>query len=131
ANSREILADFHLAKDLLYERMNIPDARTRELFEALYHVCVKQTPPVDLLVCLSAPDDLILDRIRARQREFELQLDPDYYVRLNRLYEEHFQAYSGAKVLVRMDEFDFCKSPELFEELSTLIDRELAAKPAK
>jgi deoxyadenosine/deoxycytidine kinase len=131
AKSREVLADFYLAKDLLYERMNIADARTRELFEELYDICVEQTPPLDLLVCLSAPSDLILDRIRARQREFELKLDPDYYIRLNRLYEEYFQAHTGTKLVVRMDQFDFCKSPELFEELSTRIDRELAGGPGE
>jgi deoxyguanosine kinase len=130
AGSKEVLADFHLAKDLLYERMNIVDARARELFEALYDVCVEQIPRLDLLVCLSAPSDLILDRIRARQREFELTLDPDYYIRLNELYEEYFQAHTGAKILVRMDPVDFCASPKLLHELSTRIDRELAVRPS-
>lgn len=131
AQSKEVLADFHLAKDLLYERLNLSDDRVKKLFRELYDVCVEQTPVLDLLVCLSAPNDLILERIRARQREFELKLDPDYYIRLNQLYEEYFEEYAGPKVMVQMDQCDFCKSPELFEALSVRIDRALQAVSGK
>src|SRR5204863_7012129 len=101
--------------------------RVKTLFRALYDVCVQKTPTVDLLVCLSAPTELILERIRVRQREFELKLDPKYYTQLNQLYEEYFEAHAGAKLVVQMDQCDFCKSPELFEALSVRIDRELRA----
>src|SRR4051812_2380951 len=56
----EVISDFHLGKDLLYEQMNISDKRTADIFRALYDVCVEQIPPVDLMICLSASNELIV-----------------------------------------------------------------------
>ena len=131
ARSTEVIADFHLGKDLLYERLNMSDDRAKALFRALYDLCEEETPPLDLMVFLSAPNDLILERIRSRHRDFELKLDPGYYVRLNALYEEYFEAYRGSKLLVRMDQCDFVASPELFGSLSSRIDAEFQAHVRK
>lgn len=125
ARSSEVIADFHLGKDLLYEQMNISDERVAAIFRSLYDVCSEQIPPVDLMVCLSAPNDLIVDRIRLRHRDFELKLNPDYYIRLNRTYEDFFAMYNGAKLVVPMDEYDFVESPDLFSVLSARIDAQL------
>jgi deoxyadenosine/deoxycytidine kinase len=121
-HSSEVISDFHLGKDLLYEHMNISDERTKGIFRALYDVCAEQTPPVDLMICLSAPDELIIDRILRRRRDFELNLDTDYYVRLNQLYESFFAEYRGNKMRIPMDEYDFVKSPEHYGTLSARID---------
>jgi deoxyadenosine/deoxycytidine kinase len=121
----EVISDFHLGKDLLYEQLNISDVRTRKVFHDLYELSIPQIPKVDLMVCLSAPDDLILERIRLRHREFELKLDERYYVRLNALYEVFFNTYMGNKLIVRMDEADFVQSPGLFSHLSARIDSHL------
>ena len=102
--------------------MNMSDDRAARVFRSLYDVCAEQIPPVDLMVCLSASNELIIDRIRLRRRDFELELDPDYYLRLNRIYEEFFARYSGPKLHVSMDEHDFVRSPQLFSILSAQID---------
>lgn len=118
----EVISDFHLGKDLLYEQMNISDERAASVFRALYDVCSDQIPPVDLMICLSASDELIIDRIRLRHRDFELELAPDYYLRLNRIYENFFATYRGAKLIVPMDDYDFVESPQLFSVLSAKVD---------
>lgn len=118
----EVISDFHLGKDLLFEQMNLSDTRTATIFRSLYDVCVEQVPSVDLMICLSASDALIIDRIRLRRREFELEFKPEYFVRLNRIYEDFFAMYSGAKLVVPMDEYDFVRSPQLFDVLSNSID---------
>jgi deoxyadenosine/deoxycytidine kinase len=123
--SAEVISDFHLGKDLLYEQMNIAEARVGSIFRALYDVCVEQTPPVDVMICLSAPSDLIIERIRLRHRDFELDLSSDYYIRLNEMYDDFFSAYRGNKILVRMEECDFVESPELFSELSARVDAQI------
>jgi deoxyadenosine/deoxycytidine kinase len=125
AGSSEVISDFHLGKDLLYEEMNISEPRVRSVFRALYAVCVEQIAPVDVMVCLSAPSDLIIERIQLRQRDFELELSPDYYVRLNEAYEQFFSTYPGKKIVVRMEERDFVASPHLFGELSSRVDAQM------
>ena len=129
AEDNEVVADFHLGKDLLYADLNIAESSALEVFRSLYGICVKQIPPVDLLVFLSAPDALILDRIKQRERDFELELEPDYYVRINAAYEDFFAAYPGEKLLVRMTDYDFVRQPGLFDELSSRIDARLRRGP--
>ena len=91
------------------------------------------TPPharteEDPLVFLSAPTGIVVERIRRRNRGFELQIDPGYYSAVNEAYEEYFDRYTGGKLRIPMDTWDFVKRPELFSELSRLIDEALARR---
>ena len=62
----DVVADFHLGKDLLYAELNLKDSRTKALFLELYQRLAEFIPSVALMVCLSASTDLLLERIRAR-----------------------------------------------------------------
>jgi deoxyadenosine/deoxycytidine kinase len=68
---------------------------------------------------------LVVERIVRRQRDCEQSVDPDYFAKVNDAYEEAFSRYSGKKILVPMDRYDFVRDPQLFAELSLQIDREL------
>jgi deoxyguanosine kinase len=126
AQSSELIADFHLGKDLLYAELNLKDARAKRAFSDLYAVCMENTPPLALLIFLSVSTDLLIQRVRARKRDFELEIDPRYYGSVNNAYEEYFKQYAGKKLRIRMDEWDFLKDPTLYKQLAEMIDRELA-----
>jgi deoxyguanosine kinase len=128
ASSSEVVADFHLGKDLLYAGLNFKDNRLNRLFTELYEVCIEKTPRPDLMIFLSAPTDLLVQRIRARKRDYELAIDPAYYGLVNSAYEEYFARYSDKKLRVPMEEWDFLKEPHLFERLASLVDGELHRK---
>lgn len=129
ATSRsEVIADFHLGKDLLYADLNLRDTRAKGLFRELYELCVEKTPRPGLMIFLSATTDLLVERIRARRRDFELGIDPAYYGLVNAAYEEYFTRYSGKKLRIPMDEWDFVKDRELYKRLALLVDGELNSK---
>ena len=129
ANSgSEVVADFHLGKDLLYADLNLKDNRLKRLFTELYDVCMEKTPRPALMIFLSATTDLLVERIRARRRDFELEIDPAYYGLVNAAYEEYFARYTGEKLRIPMDEWDFVKDEQLYERLSSLVDGELHSK---
>ena len=128
ASKSEVVADFHLGKDLLYAHLNLKDTRLNRLFTELYDVCIEKTPPPALIIFLSATTDLLVERIRARKRDFELEIDPAYYGLVNAAYEDYFARYSGKKLRINMDEWDFVKSPELYKRLASLVDGELNSK---
>src|SRR5438552_6480349 len=113
ASSSEVIADFHLGKDLLYADLNLEDARAKRLFRKLYDLCLEKTPRPALIILLSATTDLLVERIRARKRPFELEIDSGYYGSVNTAYEEYFVQYSGKKLRIPMDEWDFVKDPAL------------------
>src|SRR5689334_19629883 len=60
----EVIADFHFAKDLIYAGLNLSDVQLKDEFQRLYGVFAERVPQPALLVFLSAPDDLIMTRIR-------------------------------------------------------------------
>lgn len=128
ASRSEVIADFHLGKDLIYADLNLKDTRTKHLFKELYSVCVEKTPAPDLMICLSASTDLLIERIRMRKRDFELDVDRGYYAAVNAAYEEFFKSYFGPKLLLRMDELDFVKDRLLFKQLSSQVDEEFQFK---
>jgi deoxyadenosine/deoxycytidine kinase len=128
AAGQELIADFHLGKDLIYADLNLKDARARRLFTQLYELCAETIPEPTLVIFLSATTDLLLQRIRARNREFELEIDRDYCDAVNAAYESFFARYQGKKLRVRMDEWDFVEQPALYKKLASLIDGELHTK---
>jgi deoxyadenosine/deoxycytidine kinase len=128
ASNSEVVADFHLGKDLLYADLNLKDNRLNRLFTELYDVCMEKTPRPALMIFLSATTDLLVQRIEARKRDFELEIDPAYYGLVNAAYEEYFVRYPGKKLRIPMDEWDFVKHPQLYEQLASLVDGELNSK---
>jgi deoxyadenosine/deoxycytidine kinase len=78
-----------------------------------------------LMIFLSARTDLIIDRIRGRKRPFEMEIEPDYFARVNSAYELAIAKYPGKKLRLDMERWDFVRHPDLFEELNVLVDREL------
>lgn len=124
----EVVTDFHLGKDLLYADLNLKDSRTKRLFRELYECLFESIPSVSVMIYLSASTDLLVKRIRARNRDFELEIDPEYYGRVNIAYERYFATYPAKKLRISMDEWDFVNNPHLFERLALLVDGELDKK---
>jgi deoxyadenosine/deoxycytidine kinase len=125
AEQSELIADFHLGKDLLYADLNLKDGRASRAFGQLYEVFSERIPPPALLVYLSASTDLLVRRIAERKRDFELDIDPHYCAGVNKAYEDFFLAYSGRKLRIPMDNWDFVRDSSLYSQLSALVDREL------
>jgi deoxyguanosine kinase len=128
ASNSEVIADFHLGKDLLYAELNLRDSPTKSVFRELYECLAKSTPSVTLMVYLSASSDLLVERIRARKRDYELDIDPGYYGAVNAAYDLYFSQYPGKKVRIPMDEWDFVGDPELYSRLMSIVDQELNTK---
>jgi len=124
----EVIADFHLGKDLIYAELNLNDERAKRIFAELYKLCAAKAPTPALVIFLSATTDLIVQRIRKRNREFELYVDPDYYASLNEAYERYFEQFTGHKLRISMDTWDFVRQPALYQKLASLIDTELGLK---
>ena len=126
AATSEIVADFHVGKDLIYADLNLSDGRAKSLFRELYEVGVEPMPQPELMILLAAPDELLHERIRLRDRDFELKLAPSYFASLNAAYERWYGQYPGRKMLIDMNDWDFVRDPALFDKLSEAIDRTLS-----
>lgn len=127
-NSNEVLSDFHFGKDLLYAELNFADSEILSLFRQLYDFLNRMVTTPSLLIGLSATTELVIRRIKSRGRAFELDIDPSYYERLNSAYEKFFESYPGRKIIISMDEWDFVGNPNLYDDLSKMVDVALATE---
>jgi len=125
ASASELVTDFHLGKDMLYANLNLKETRALELFDGLYALCSEATPSPSLLVYLAASDELVVRRIAGRERHLEANVDSRYFAAVNEAYGQLFVEYSGPKLRISMDEWDFVKNESLYQKLSILVDREL------
>ncbi len=126
--TRELISDFSIAKDLVYADLNLNDLKARKAFQEVYELFLRDIVTPDVIVCLGASDGLVLERIQKRNRPFEQQADPSYYIHLNAAFEAFFANYEGRKLRVDMDESDFVADPTLFSSLSDEIDEILAGQ---
>ena len=117
----EYIAGFHISKDLVFAEMNLNNDDLL-LFKDLYLPLAKRLPEPDIMICLKCSDELILKRIKQRDRGNESDVGPEYFLELNKRYDAFFAETKATKIEVNMDELDFINHPENIVWLSDKID---------
>jgi deoxyguanosine kinase len=115
------VADFLLEKDRLFARLNLDDDELR-LYEQVYEQLKIDLPVPDLVICLQAPVEVLLERVHRRGIHFERSMERNYLERLNEAYTHFFYHYTGAPLLmVNAAEVNFVESDTDFQSLLAFI----------
>ncbi|HHJ11902.1 MAG TPA: deoxynucleoside kinase [Chromatiales bacterium] len=111
------VADFLFHKDRLFAGVTL-DEEELALYEQV-HAGLGLVPPVpDLVVYLQAPIEVLVERIRRRDRRFERYIDTGYLQRLCEAYTDFFHHYDEAPLLiVNATEIDFVANPSDYRNL--------------
>jgi deoxyguanosine kinase len=99
--SRAVVIDYSYLKDPAFAQLLLTGRELR-LYEQISAAFRATLAVHDLIVYLDARNDVLSDRIRQRNRPYELVIDSDYQDGLRDAYEEAFRANPGLKV-VRYD----------------------------
>jgi deoxyguanosine kinase len=99
--SQPIIADYSHLKDNMFARVLL-QGRELRLYQQMSQGFTLHNSPPDLIVYLDARDDVLLERIQRRGREYEQTIDATYIDLLRNAYEEEFEAYP-ATALLRYD----------------------------
>jgi deoxyguanosine kinase len=96
------ICDYVFDKDKIFAYVNLDD---NELFiyQRLFDLLSRDVPPPDLVVYLQAPTELLMERLRKRERdpESDVPLPSEDYVReLNEAYQHFFFHYTSTPLLV-------------------------------
>jgi deoxyadenosine/deoxycytidine kinase len=99
------ICDYVFDKDKIFAYLNLDD---NELFiyQRLFDLLARDVPPPDLVVYLQAPTELLMERLRRREKERDeladgLPLPAEEYVReLNEAYQHFFFHYTSTPLLV-------------------------------
>ncbi len=111
------LCDYIFAKDKIFAYLNLSDSELM-LYERLYGVLEEQVPHPDLVIYLQARDEVLMERVRRRERDYEREISESYVTELNRAYNYFFFHYNRTPLLViDTSDIDFVKSQEDLEEV--------------
>ena len=88
ARSRPVIADYTQAKDPIFARVLL-NQREVELYERLSAGLDVNVSRPDLTVYLDARNDVLLERIRLRNRPYEMAIDSQYLDALRDAYIRH------------------------------------------
>ena len=115
--SQVTVSDYLFAKDRIFASITL-DPNELALYERIYEHLGPRVMKPDLVIYLQARQEVLLQRIKRRGREFERKFDPDYLAELSRTYNDFFHRYDDTPLLViNTSDIDFVDSDADFEEL--------------
>ena len=98
SRSRPVVSDYTQAKDPIFARALLHD-REVELYERVSIGLDASVCRPDLTVYLDARNDVLLDRIRQRNRPYEVSIDAEYLDALRDAYTRHHNSTGRLQVL--------------------------------
>jgi deoxyadenosine/deoxycytidine kinase len=114
---QSLVCDYIFAKDRIFAYLNLNDSELM-VYEKIYNVLEEQVPHPDLVIFLQARDEILMERIRGRKRDYEKEISEKYVSELNRAYNYFFFHYSRTPLLViETSDIDFVNSREDLEEV--------------
>jgi deoxyadenosine/deoxycytidine kinase len=118
--AQSTVSDYLFDKDKIFAYLNLDD---NELFiyQRLYDLLSRDVPSPDLVIYLQAPTDVLIRRLRDRQRDLERETidpDPQYLRELNEAYQHFFFHYTTTPLLVvETSQLDLTGSDDALDDL--------------
>ena len=116
-----IVCDYIFQKDKIFAYLNLSDNELL-IYERLYSLLEPNVPRPDLVIYLQASLDVLLQRIKKRNLEYEKTITRDYLKELMQAYNYFFFHYKLSSLLViNTSDIDFVENPKDMEDLVTMI----------
>lgn len=114
---RNIVADYLFAKDLIFAQLTLGSDELA-LYRQVYQLLRPRLPRPDLVVYLQASGDVLYERLRRRDRDYERRIAPEYLERVAEAYRDFFFTYEDTPLLVvNSSAVDFVASTEELDDL--------------
>ena len=109
--------DYIFEKSKLFAYLNLEDNELL-IYEKLFALLSESVPRPELVVYLQAPTEVLLKRIRARERPEETRLSEEYLAEVNRAYNHYFFHYTQTPLLVvNTSDIDLANRPADVDDL--------------
>ncbi len=119
---RTIYEDAHIFADNLHQ-MGLMTSRDFATYMKTFNLFSGFVPRPDILIYLKASVPTLTEQIKRRGRDYEVNIDEDYLVKLNDKYNNWVdKIYTGNLYVVDMDHNDFVKNPDVFAAICEKID---------
>ncbi|MBI4518179.1 MAG: deoxynucleoside kinase [Deltaproteobacteria bacterium] len=115
--SQNTVVDYLFAKDQIFAQLNL-DADELALYRQLFGLLDARLPKPDLVVYLQARSNVLLSRLRKRDRDYERRIVPEYIERVAEAYRDFFFYYEETPLLVvNCSEIDFVANSDEMADL--------------
>ncbi len=106
------ISDYMFNKDKIFASLNL-DENEMALYSKLSALVERELTKPDYIIYLQANTDILLDRIRMRDRAYERNVDPKYIEALNECYNSYFMHYADSPLMiVNTNDIDFVRNPD-------------------
>lgn len=125
---RSIYEDAFIFARALHEMGNLNE-RDYNAYRQVFELVMRTLPPPSLLIYLKAPVNLLIKRIKARARNIETGITPEYLSLLDSFYEDWLDNFDICPVLtLRTDDLDFVRHARHLNTIVQRIQEKLAGK---
>jgi deoxyguanosine kinase len=115
--AQQTVADYLFAKDQIFAQVNL-EADELALYRQLFGLLDARLPKPDLVVYLRARADVLISRLRKRDRDYERRIAAEYVQRIAEAYRDFFFYYDETPLLVvNSSDVDFVARPEDLADL--------------
>jgi deoxyguanosine kinase len=116
-----IICDYIFPKDKIFAYLNLTDSELM-IYERLYTLLEPTVPKPDLVIYLQASLDVLLQRIKKRNVDYEKSISREYLKELAQAYNYFFFHYKLSSLLViNTSEIDFVENSADMEDLVQMI----------
>jgi len=120
---RVVISDFLFDKDRIFARLNLDD-REFSLYEQIFHLLKVRILKPNLVIFLQARTDILKERIKKRDRDYEKSINIKYLDQINQTFNEFFFHYTETPLLViDASEIDFINVPSDLDNLIVEIEK--------
>ena len=122
---RSIYEDAYIFARNLYNsgKFNETDYQT---YQAMFNTISQAITHPDLMIYLRADLSKLQKQISKRGRDFEMNIDPNYLISLNSLYEDFVNLYTHGKLLIiDVNNLDYAESEKDFHYVVDIIDKNI------
>ncbi len=121
--TRSTVVDYIFQKDRIFAYLTLEEAELA-LYDRIYGLLDPRVPKPDLVVYLQARPQVLLDRIRSRNRDWERPITQDYLERVSSAYNDYFFRYDRTPLLViNTSEIDIVEKESHLEDVISAIRR--------
>ncbi len=93
------VADFLFEKDRLFAQITL-EGPEFDLYDEIFRRLAWQAPTPDCVIYLHAPVDVLMKRVRKRNRHEETNLTEEYLGKVANSYQGHFSHYKASQLIV-------------------------------
>ncbi len=120
---QKTIADYFFIKTLLFANNTLSGEEYR-LFQRFFNILNANFPKPQLLVYLHRSVPKIMENIRKRGREYELEISAEYLSKIQTAYLEYFKIESEIPILILdVENVDFVENSQHYEIIRECINR--------